>query len=371
MKTSNSKTSFSLPSYIPQFDGLRALSILAVFIAHSEFLRSLPGAVILEYGRIGVDLFFVLSGFLITGILLDSKGSSHYFRNFYIRRALRIWPLYYLILLIIYLLTSQFLPQMKDGNVWLYFTVYIQNLFLQLKIPYGLEPTWSLAVEEQFYMTWPLLVFLLKKRTLAAILPCLVFISLVLRVVGHQHGAPLKFVHNFTLCRMDAISLGSLAAIWLRSSTCTVTRWRQLAGWFLAVGLTGIAIARILLNQQSTIVSYTFIAIVFVGFLGLALVSDPDRSFLGRLLTLRPLRYTGRISYGLYLLHMPLFLLLSGFIQEHPILTKHPNLRNVLSALAQFTLAFLVATVSWKFFELPLLRLKRFFPSGSKTHEPI
>ena len=164
MKTSNSKTSFSLPSYIPQFDGLRALSILAVFIAHSEFLRSLPGAVILEYGRIGVDLFFVLSGFLITGILLDSKGSSHYFRNFYIRRALRIWPLYYLILLIIYLLTSQFLPQMKDGNVWLYFTVYIQNLFLNLKIPYGLEPTWSLAVEEQFYMTWPLLVFLLKTK---------------------------------------------------------------------------------------------------------------------------------------------------------------------------------------------------------------
>src|SRR5215467_12897780 len=97
-----SQTAFPIPPYIPQFDGIRAVSILAVFVAHSEFMRALPHASFLEYGRVGVDLFFVLSGFLITGILLDSKSSPNYFRNFYARRALRIWPLYYLLLALIF-----------------------------------------------------------------------------------------------------------------------------------------------------------------------------------------------------------------------------------------------------------------------------
>src|SRR6266550_2989145 len=93
---SSSNTAFPVAPYIPQFDGLRGVSILAVFAAHSEFLRALPHAHFLEYGRVGVDLFFVLSGFLITGILIDTRASPHYFRNFYARRALRIWPSYIL-----------------------------------------------------------------------------------------------------------------------------------------------------------------------------------------------------------------------------------------------------------------------------------
>jgi peptidoglycan/LPS O-acetylase OafA/YrhL len=373
VETANSQTSFPLAAYIPQFDGLRAFSILAVFVAHSDFLKALPNAQFLEYGRVGVDLFFVLSGFLITGILLDSKKSPHFFRNFYIRRALRIWPLYYLILFIVFLSTSLLGRNIGKSTtaVWPYFIFYLQNLFPHLNIPYGLEPTWSLAVEEQFYMTWPLLVFLLRKRTLLVLLPCLVLISLVLRIIGYENGASLKFIHNFTLCRMDALSFGSLAAIWLRSSNCTITCWRRLALLCIAVGTSGIVIARILLHQQSTIVSYTFFAISFVGLLGLSLVSDPQRSLLGRILTARWVRFTGKISYGLYLLHMPLFLQWGAFVQRHEVLTNFPFLRNTLSGLTQFAIVFVVAMISWKFIESPLLRLKSRFPSGSKIKEPI
>ena len=215
----SSNTAFPVASYIPQFDGLRGLSILAVFAAHSEFLRALPHAHFLEYGRVGVDLFFVLSGFLITGILLDTRTSPHYFRNFYARRALRIWPLYYIILTIIFVASSRLGNSFgrPTGQVWPYFYFYAQNLSSHLPIPYGLGPTWSLAIEEQFYLTWPLLVFLLRKRFLAITLVCAVLLSLTLRVIAFKSGAPLKFIHEFTLCRLDSIALGCLAAIWLRS----------------------------------------------------------------------------------------------------------------------------------------------------------
>src|SRR5258708_36888393 len=113
-------TSFFVPGYIPQFDGLRGLAILLVLIGHSGFLEALPHAGMLEYTRFGVDLFFVLSGFLITGILLDSKGTQHYFRNFYARRALRIWPLYYLVLFVAFVVAPQFVPSMRPTavSVW-------------------------------------------------------------------------------------------------------------------------------------------------------------------------------------------------------------------------------------------------------------
>src|ERR1700741_834818 len=167
------ETSFFVPRYIPQFDGLRGLAILLVLIGHSGFLEAMPDAGMLEYTRFGVDLFFVLSGFLITGILLDSKESPHYFRNFYPRRVLRIWPLYYLVLFLAFVVAPLFQPAMRPtaARDWSAFAFYVQNIVFAHRVtyPFGLGATWSLAVEEQFYLTWPLLVFLLKKRTLAIV----------------------------------------------------------------------------------------------------------------------------------------------------------------------------------------------------------
>src|SRR6266446_507361 len=368
-------TSFFVPGYIPQFDGLRGLAILLVLIGHSGFLEALPHAGMLEYTRFGVDLFFVLSGFLITGILADSKGSPHYFRNFYARRALRIWPLYYLVLFVAFVVAPLFAPSMRPtaSSTWPAFVFYVQNIVFAHHdtYPFGLGATWSLAVEEQFYLTWPVLVFLLKKRTLAIVSVLLVVMSLSLRLWFHFHGAPLGFVHFFTISRLDAIAFGSLAALWLRSPSCTLVRWRTCAYQFLGLGVVGTILARILMHRNSSIVSYTFLAIAFTGLLGTSLTSDPRSSLLGRSLSAAWLRYTGKISYGIYLLHYPLFILWSRFIGSLGFYRAYPLAGNLAAFAGQIPLAAIAASISWHFFEEPILRLKELFPSGSETHWPV
>jgi peptidoglycan/LPS O-acetylase OafA/YrhL len=370
--SSKSNTAFPIPSYIPQFDGLRGISIIAVLIAHSGFIEALPHAHALEYGRVGVDLFFVLSGFLITGILRDSRKSPNYFRNFYMRRALRIWPLYYALLVVIFVISPVFVPSMWKtvGTVWPYFVFYIQNINYHLYPPFGLEPTWSLAIEEQFYLTWPLMVLYLRKRTLSFVLVTLVLMSLVMRISGYLDGAPLKFIHNFTFCRLDAIACGSLAAIWLRSSHCTLKLWRTVSISCLGLGLGGIVLSRMLFREQSTVVSYVFIAIGFTGVLSISLVSDPNTSAMGRVLTADWLCYIGKISYGIYLLHMPLFILITQFIVHRGLNRLHPVVGNICATLAEFVSAILAASISWRFFEKPILGFKKKFPSGSQMHWP-
>jgi len=368
-------TSFFVPGYIPQFDGLRGIAILLVLIGHSGFLEALPHAGMLEYARFGVDLFFVLSGFLITGILTDSKGSPHFFRNFYARRVLRIWPLYYAVLFVAFVIVPLFAPSMRStaAGIWPAFVFYVQNIVFVNRetYPFGLGATWSLAVEEQFYLTWPLLVFLFKKRTLAVICASLVVVSLSLRLTARFYGAPSGFIHFFTLSRLDAIAFGSLAALWLRSPSCTLVRWRTRAYQFLGFGAAGVLLARILMHRNSSIVSYTFLAIAFVGLLGISLTSDPRSSLLGRSLSAAWLRYIGKISYGIYLLHYPLFILWSRFIGSLGFYQAHPVAGNLAAFAGQIPLAAIAASISWHFFEEPILRLKEWFPSGSETHWPV
>jgi len=364
---------FFVSGYIPQFDGLRGVAILLVLIGHSGYLEALPHAGMLEYTRFGVDLFFVLSGFLITGILLDSKGSAHYFRNFYARRVLRIWPLYYAVLFLAFVVAPLFKPAMRAtaGSVWPAFVFYLQNIALVRRsaYPFGLGATWSLAVEEQFYLTWPLLVFLLRKRTLAIVSVSLVFTSLCLRLIAFSHNAPSGFVHQFTPARLDAISLGTLAALWLRTPNCTLARWRAWAYRFLGVGVVGVVVGRVLMHRNSSVAGYTFLAITFAGLLGTALVSDARSSWIGRALSAGWLRYTGKISYGIYLLHYPIFILWSHFLVSQGF-RQIDAPRNLLGASGQMVLAILAASISWHFFEKPILRLKEQFPSGSEMHWP-
>jgi peptidoglycan/LPS O-acetylase OafA/YrhL len=366
------ETRIVLPGYIPQFDGLRGIAILGVFVAHSEFILSMPHAGFLEYGRVGVDLFFVLSGFLITGILLDSKNSPHYFRNFYARRSLRIWPLYYVVITIILLILPTVFGSTRGAGVRQFplFALYVQNWFFHLKTPQAIWTTWSLAVEEQFYITWPLLVFLLGRRILPWVLMFAMGFSLALRIAGYEHHAPLEFIHNFTLSRLDPIAIGSLSAWWLRSPSCTRKRWRGLSYCAMVAGLCGVAVCRLLWHEQSIVVGYTFIALGFAGLLGISLVADTKRSLFGKVIASRWLCYTGKISYGLYLVHLPLFILWGQFVHKRNLPLQSSIFGNLGSTAIQFALAFLLATLSWRFFESPLLRLKKYFPSGSKVHRP-
>jgi peptidoglycan/LPS O-acetylase OafA/YrhL len=363
-------TSFFVPGYIPQFDGVRGVAVLMVLIGHSGFLEQLPHTGMLEYARFSVDSYFVLSGFLITGILLDSKGSEHYFRNFYARRAVRIWPLYYLVLLLVFVVEPLFAPAMRAtvASIWPAFAFYVQNLIYHDAYPFGLAATWSLAVEEQFYITWPLLIFLLKKRTLTIVLFSLFVVSLSLRLGFYFRGAASGFVHQYTFSRLDAITFGSLAALWIRSPSCTLFRWRKCSHQFLFIGASGMVLARILMHRNSSVVGYTFLGIMYTGLIGLLLVSDTRSSLLGRSFSARWLRYMGRISYGIYLLHYPLFTFWARFINSGNFLPSNPVARNLLAFGGQIAMATMAGSISWHFFEEPILRFKGRFPSGSTMH---
>ncbi len=363
-------TSFFVPRYIPQLDGLRGIATLLVLTAHAAFyVPGQPFAWAWEYAkyvRFGLDLFFVLSGFLITGILLDSKGSQNYFRNFYGRRLLRIWPLYYLILCLVFVVAPLFRSAMQPtvSRIWPAFVFYVQNIVYHNMYPFGLGATWSLAVEEQFYLTWPVFVFLLRKEALSILCVCLVVLSTCVRLTSYFHGAPPNFPHRFTFARLDAIAFGSLAAIWLRSPSCTLTRWRTHSYRFLGLGVTGAALVRVVMPMNSSVVAYTFMAIAFTGLLGISLVPEFQPSLLGRGLSAGGLRYIGKISYGLYLWHLPLFILWTRFLNSKHFLGSSPVARNLFAFFTELLLALVVASISWRLFEEPILRLKRMLPSG-------
>lgn len=359
-----SSTRIVLPDFIPQFDGLRGIAILAVMLTHSEPLRGLGLARVVEYGRLGVDLFFVLSGFLITGILLDSRESKNYYRNFYARRALRIWPLYYLVLAVFLLILPQLthLDELRPlVSGWPYLVFYLQNFVPMLNL-WALSPTWSLAIEEQYYMVWPTVVRFWHGRRLPILLAGLMLLSLSLRVVLYKLGAPMNLVHRLTFCRLESIAIGSLAAWWIRQPNCSAALWRKTSLWLVSLGIATVLLARFLWGAQSTVVSYFFVAVLFGGVLGLTLVSG-ERDWLRRALCQSWLRFTGKISYGLYLIHMPAFFCTETYIRRSDWLRSSPRLVLMGSAIAGFVVAFGISTMSWRFFESPLLRLKRFFPA--------
>jgi peptidoglycan/LPS O-acetylase OafA/YrhL len=361
-----------IPKYIPQFDGLRGIAILAVLLAHLTYLNSIRFASIFQYGRTGVDLFFVLSGFLITGILLDTKALPGYFKNFYARRALRIWPLYYGILSLFFIFFPLAFPQHSfstDRNTWPYYVTYTQNLFFHFDRSLPLTPTWSLAVEEQYYMLWAPVVFLCGRKSLRNILLGMIAFSFCFRVISSYRGAPLDFVHNFTLCRLEPLAAGGLAALWLRSEKCTPAKWARGGMMALTIGVAGIALALVDWGSDSPIYSYPFLAAAFAGILALSLTANPANTFVGRALTQRWLVYIGRISYGVYLIHVPIFMAVGVAARRIWGRPNYSGPRQALILFAAFAAVFLLASISWFCFEQPILRLKEYFRPEKPTLE--
>ncbi len=360
------KTGVRRAGYIPQFDGLRGLAILAVLLAHLTYMPEVRFSAVFTYGRMGVDLFFVLSGFLITGILLDSRELAGYFKNFYARRALRIWPLYYAVLAVFFgLLPLFFSPQAfgTDVKTWAYYVTYTQNLFFHFPHSTPLQPTWSLAVEEQYYMIWALFVFFLGRKALRNWLMGMILFSFCLRVGGYFHGASLEFMHTFTLCRLEPLAAGGLAALWLRSRRCNLQRWSRGAWIALLIGSGGVLLALVDWGVQSLILSYPFVASAFAGLLALALTANPVSSSLGKALDQSWLRYTGKISYGIYLIHVPIFMVIS-YAARRILGASSPSFGlQLLMVLTGFGAVYLVASLSWRFFERPILRWKEKFRS--------
>jgi peptidoglycan/LPS O-acetylase OafA/YrhL len=337
---------------IPQLDGVRGVAILLVLAHNLHAFYTLPLSLLTSYGWMGVDLFFVLSGFLITGILLDSKSSPAYFRNFYARRCLRIWPLYYAVLLLMFVVVPLLRPQdaleiFRRAHPWWSYPFFLQNFFVPdpVSAPGPLGVSWSLAVEELFYLVWPFFVRFVPMRRLETGAWTVCLLSPLLRLSFVNHG---WLIYSNPFCRLDGLMAGGLLAILVRKSDFRAARHLRPA-WvsFLLGGV--LAIVSELYGQRW--LTFSLAVFASAGFVYLAQFSE--WTWVKTAVTNRFLMFSGTISYGLYILHkLPVDVLKS---QGFP--TLHPRTAFWISLVA----AYLVASASWFFLEKPLLRLKRLF----------
>jgi peptidoglycan/LPS O-acetylase OafA/YrhL len=363
---------------IPELDGIRGLAIGMVLVWHLYFsVIDAPMRSVMAYvqaaGRLswsGVDLFFVLSGFLIGGILLDNRDAANYFQVFYIRRFFRIVPVYVFSLGIGYLLMRltqlgtlpnlSFLTTVQPVP-WASHLFFLQNFWMAARNSFGVfAVTWSLAVEEQFYVTFPMAVRILSPRRLL-ILVCGVtlaapFIRLALLSFGPAH--PLA---GFVLlpCRADALMLGVLGAIALRNPYWKARLANNRTAMLLILGVLGAGLVLLakfsfnVLQFGMQFAGYTWIAVFYLFFLLYALTNPA--SWVSRFLRVRPLRWLGSIAYGVYLYHMLVAWAVFGLLYSHwPMVNSLPSAGVSLLALL-LTLA--LAQVSWAYFEKPFLSL--------------
>ena len=366
-------------------DGLRGVAILLVLLFHFVSLDTAraPHLVAianeyLQYGATGVNLFFVLSGFLITGILIDTKSNCHYFRNFYARRFLRIVPLYYGYLIGALVVGRAFSfynsPTLRlEAHHQLFLWTYTSNLFeaFQGKYFQVFRHFWSLAVEEQFYLFWPLLVFVLPRRALTWLCIGGVLLGpltrLVLRLTSGVNFTEEQLA--LTPCHVDALSLGALVAIGLRSQRI----WPSLVRCArVTFPMCFAAVCILIMISGAPDPSHNFAAqlsinstinVCAASVLVLA-VAASETSIVGNWLSARPLVFMGKYSYGLYVLHPTVLRIVEKFVTPRSLATGLHSyvLAGGLYVSLLFLLSIAAAYVSWHGYEVHFLKLKRYFP---------
>lgn len=368
---------------MPALDGLRGLAIALVLLRHfTEGVEPSSSAgrwtmALLDAGWVGVDLFFVLSGFLITGILLDAKGTKHYFRNFYMRRTLRIFPLYYGVLIVIYGIAplagwlqgrASALDETAPGWLWTYTTNISMALSGDPNVKrdwLNLNHFWSLAVEEHFYLLWPAVVHACSRRRVLAIAAALIVTAPLLRL-GLSYGSSLA-PYVITPCRVDSLALGALLAALVRGPL-GIAPWIKPARAVLALSVASLAAILIVRgtfvfwDRGVLTAGYSLLASTF-GALVVLTVAAREGSLLSRTFSLSPLRSLGKYSYGIYVFH---YLLLAAF--DRVFATKR-----LADALGSFELglaahvalccaaSIAIAFASWHLYEKHFIKLKRYF----------
>lgn len=376
--------------HVPALDGLRAVAILAVMLMHFTLLQPpliepsrFPDGIIWAFGLsgwIGVDLFFVLSGFLITGILLDTKGGDGYFRNFYMRRVLRIFPLYYGSLLLLFVVIPNVAPavvhdlaRLSHEQLWLW--TYVSNWAVALKGSWDATPPltghyWSLAVEEQFYLMWPLLVYFTHPRRLLRVAIGIWIIALVLRTLLITSGVSAVSVFVLTPTRMDGLAAGAVIALLARQNpgltayrrAARAVFWGGIAGLGLIVAWTG-AIRQY--DPLTQTVGFALLASTFAAAL-VGVLTGPDGSRVNALLSHPWARHIGMRSYALYVFHPWVLKAVSRVWHpnEVPLLGSSGVGQQILFWTVCFALSLLAAEASWHLLEKRCLALKRFYPRG-------
>jgi peptidoglycan/LPS O-acetylase OafA/YrhL len=361
----------------PALDGIRALAVTLVFLVHygggthGGRLLSLFNSIRLR-GWMGVDLFFVLSGFLITGILYDTREDSKFFTRFFARRSLRIFPVFYLLVAIVLLLTPIFRYQWHTAH--LAFLFYLGNIFgsvnpslYQVAARHHsagdimLWHLWSLCVEEQFYLLWPIVVWWVRdRRRLIQIAAGLSAAALALRIVlalGPQSASRIEWTMHTLPARMDTLLFGAILALLLRGPNAE--RYQRACKWMF-VGCLAPAIAICIVSPSVhspwlLTIGFTFVAAASAGLIGTTLRAG---STAFRLFHLRPLRIFGQYSYGFYIYHM-VWLVAWVRLAEFMGMKLHSTvLGNTLVMATNALVTFFVAKLSYDLFEIRWLRMK-------------
>ena len=359
---------------LPSLDGWRGVAILLVFVrhyiptthAHSLWIRALTGTAVA--GWIGVDLFFVLSGFLITGILLDTRGHKHYFRNFYARRTLRIFPLYYGVLFGALALTPLLHLQWRAGDASHF--LYVDNIVVQfhpglitVRPWLDLGPMWSLAVEEQFYLLWPAVLLLIADRKPLRWIAGWMGLGLLLRIgllFLLPHGHAFEWSYKVLPMRADGLLCGAAAAMLFRTGPVEeALRRLQWPALLAAAGLAAVVFRDHWLEFHSvlsTVLVFPCLAIVFAWLLLMALKDGSWAHVVGGN---RWLRFFGRYSYGMYIYHRLVNTTgLMRWLQTH----LHSTARGgIVYVIVIFIAVTATAVASYELYEKQFLKLKRRF----------
>jgi peptidoglycan/LPS O-acetylase OafA/YrhL len=381
---------------VPVLDGIRGIAILLVMVFHfweNGTTRFGPPlwqhlyAYTAGMGWTGVDLFFVLSGFLITGILYDSRNNPHYFRVFYGRRTVRIFPLYYAALVFFFLVVPLLLGHIHHGVsaamrasihttpvarlfAWTYIINWYEGFRGWDAIPHPIQHFWSLAIEEQFYLVWPFLVLNLPRRRLIAVCSGVMALAFALRGIFFEIHLPIAS-YTWTICRADSLAVGAIVALSFRDPA----DWKILLKWArrLALPALGALIVVRALNPNCLAgpgdapslsmdtLAISLNGIFFASCIALAM-GTPTGSRTRRILGAPFLRFFGKYSYCLYICHLPIIAVLAkaGFSSDQLARRLHTSeLVGVLVVNAiGFAASLTVALASWHLYEKQWLKLK-------------
>ena len=362
---------------MPQLDGLRAVAIAAVLWQHgfpdgTAWVHALP------WGTAGVRLFFVLSGFLITGILLECRdladrgevGTGHVLRRFYARRALRILPIYYGVLIV-----AAVFDLGPVREIWVWLATFTTNLYLAWQGDWlwggFVNHLWTLAVEEQFYLLWPWVVIFVPRRRIDPVLLCAVASALLWRIASVALGHPALTTELFSLSAFDSLALGSLLASARRGGLGGAEGLRRLRAICLRCGgpllalLMGLELASAAPGVRLVLVDFAM-ALFFTWLVDRA--ADGFGGATGRFLSWAPVRYLGQISYGVYVVHLFVRGTLATLVMQG-LLPPPANLG--VRCLEIVGLSIAVGALSWHFFERPINDLKRRFPYGPDARSEV
>ena len=342
--------------YVPALDGLRGLAILLVLCHHLGKHLYPPLDGIFYLGWVGVDLFFVLSGYLITNILLNTKNNPRYYKNFIGRRTLRIFPLYYFALTIffIFIAKGERFQYLLDNQA--YFWSYTQNLLFAFdgwprnKV---LNHLWSLAIEEQFYVLWPFVILFFSNKNILRIAIFGMLLSLLLRNINPT----IPYAYTFTFARWDTLMLGGIIAVGIRDFRYRLEKYTLPVLLLSALGVMIIlAITQSGTNDHPLMarVGYSLIGLMF----GALLITTFDTASIGnisrKIFEIKSLRLLGKYSYGIYVYHFILYNLIYKSLHEY--------LENHWYASGTFlVITLLVSYLSYHLFEVKFLQLKKYF----------